>query len=618
MHKTENCWDGANTANDPRKKKREFAIPTNKINEQPVPTPFSQPKKLKSPRLRFGETVDARAYSIEDPPNRYEEDFMTECNKEPTQDWQRRFNIGMILRNNARHPDDPTPLPLWITESPDNYATLKRPLLETKTDLIYVYDTDYRCDPWDEPTIYEINKLSFKIQVPNPQAQPEETTVFPPPLSPFSKKTEPSPTVPVTVTSTPIDGENITCIEDKTLKGARNETTKRTHLFVLKTTTNCTSHSNDDKRRRNNGIPRRSRRHQKFIQHNKHSDFIPLMSAIALKKKKRMLFLPLDFNTTKIDALVDSGAYISAISEKDAEKFRQNASQCIVSKAPPPPFKAQYANAELEQPLATYTLRFKIEDYTFEETFIVMNQASFPIIGLAFPRKHAAILDTAQKTIDFPKIQITMALTDEMQKCNSKPITFKTEAKHTIPAHATRIIYASIPVSTEHPITETIQPLPQFDECSKLMVAPAKTTARDKKVAIKLANTTDFPYTIATDTKIAELQILKPEDTKMIRPVDIAAHNLLTQHDDVVPYINALMQVERPQDNEEKFWYPTPENPGNELEHSPIQKRILTELRELAELEKRDQSESEESRNKFFSLFKWTDSLITGKDRDSV
>ena len=44
MHKTENCWDGANAANDPRKRKREFNIPTNKIDEQPVPTTSSQAK----------------------------------------------------------------------------------------------------------------------------------------------------------------------------------------------------------------------------------------------------------------------------------------------------------------------------------------------------------------------------------------------------------------------------------------------------------------------------------------------------------------------------------------------------------------------------------------------
>ena len=77
------------------------------------------------------------------------EDFMTKCNEEPTQDWQRRWNVGMILRHNARHTDDPKPLPQWIIDSSDSYATLKRPLPESKADRIYIYDTDYRCDPRD-------------------------------------------------------------------------------------------------------------------------------------------------------------------------------------------------------------------------------------------------------------------------------------------------------------------------------------------------------------------------------------------------------------------------------------------------------------------------------------
>ena len=108
-----------------------------------------------------------------------------------------------------------------------------------------------------------------------------------------------------------------------------------------------------------------------------------------------------------------------------------------------PHFKKQYPNAELEHSLATFAMRSKIEDYTFEDADIIMTQTSFPIIGLAFLRKHAVILDTAQGTIDFdfPKIQITMALTDEMQKGNPKPITSKTESKHTIPAQSTRSIH---------------------------------------------------------------------------------------------------------------------------------------------------------------------------------
>ena len=123
----------------------------------------------------------------------------------------------MILRHNAQHPEDPTPLPQWITESPDNYATLKRPLPESRTERIYIYDRDYRCDPWDEPAIYDTNKLSFKIQVSNPQAQCTESTTFPSPPSPILKKTTQSSPIPVTTTSTPIDAENIICIEDKTI-----------------------------------------------------------------------------------------------------------------------------------------------------------------------------------------------------------------------------------------------------------------------------------------------------------------------------------------------------------------------------------------------------------------
>ena len=121
------------------------------------------------------------------------------------------------------------------------------------------------------------------------------------------------------------------------------------------------------------------------------------------------------------------------------------------------------------------------------------------------------------------------------------PIMIRTEEKHTIPAQATRIIHASITVSNDRPINGTIQPLPQFDENSKLNVASAKTTAR---VAIKIARTTDSPYTITLKTKLTELQTVKPEEPKSIRPVNLAAINLLNDHDDVVAYVNASMQVD--------------------------------------------------------------------------
>ena len=199
----------------------------------------------------------------------------------------------MILRHNARHPEDPTPLPQWITESPDNYATLKRPLPESKTERIYIYDRDYRCDPWDEPTIYDTNKLSFKIQVSNPQAHSTGITNFSSPPSPILKRTTPSPTVPVTVTSTPIDAENIICIEDKTI-WAHQERGKRENADPPVTppkTAPVTALTNDDVEITEcpSKLPEDLDAIKEFIQHDKNDDYISLMSAIALKKKKRML-----------------------------------------------------------------------------------------------------------------------------------------------------------------------------------------------------------------------------------------------------------------------------------------------------------------------------------------
>ena len=161
--------------------------PLIKLLNNPRP-PLHPSQKTKIAALRFRGKVDARAYTMKDASNRFEQDFMTECNEQPTQDWQRRWNVAMILRHNGRHQHDQKPLLEWITESPDNYAMLKRPLPESKSDRIYVYDIDDGCNPWDEPTIYNARTLSFlpfKIQVPNLQKHPETIPEIPSPLSPI-------------------------------------------------------------------------------------------------------------------------------------------------------------------------------------------------------------------------------------------------------------------------------------------------------------------------------------------------------------------------------------------------------------------------------------------------
>ena len=52
--------------------------------------------------------------------------------------------------------------------------------------------------------------------------------------------------------------------------------------------------------------------------------YMPLSSTIVLKRKKKMLYVPLDFeNGLTIDALVDSGAYVSAKAQKELDSIKQ-------------------------------------------------------------------------------------------------------------------------------------------------------------------------------------------------------------------------------------------------------------------------------------------------------
>ena len=203
-------------------------------------------------------------------------------------------------------------------------------------------------------------------------------------------------------------------------------------------------------------------------------------------------------------------------------------------------------------------------------------------------RNHQAVIDTANGTINFSHVEMTRAMGDEMKKCNPKPLQIVTDGIQTKPPQQTTTVNAIVVTTNTNDITGAIQPLPQFDETANIIVAPALASAHNKRISIRIVNLTEFPYTIKSHTKIAELQILKPEDTKQIRPIDTAALSILNDPDDTHMYVNELMKSNEHEPNEDSFLFPTPENPGNETEHTPIQRRILKEIRELIKREQLD------------------------------
>ena len=122
---------------------------------------------------------------------------------------------------------------------------------------------------------------------------------------------------------------------------------------------------------------------------------------------------------------------------------------------------------------------------------------------------------------------MTLAMTDEMKNCNPKPPQIMAERNQTLSPQQTTTVSAKVITTNTNDVTGTVQPLPQFDETATIIVAPALATVHNKRINIRIANLTDFPHAIKNHTKVADSQILKPEETKQIRPIDAAALKLL-------------------------------------------------------------------------------------------
>ena len=89
-------------------------------------------------------------------------------------------------------------------------------------------------------------------------------------------------------------------------------------------------------------------------------------------------------------------------------------------------------------------------------------------------------------------------------------------------------------------------------------------------------------YTINKNTQIAEFSVVTPEQSKFIKPVDMAILSMIPEGDpDLITYLPELLRTNKQDQQTNTFRFPTPENPGNTEVHTPIQTRILKELCDL-------------------------------------
>ena len=308
---------------------------------------------------------------------------------------------------------------------------------------------------------------------------------------------------------------------------------------------------------------------------------MPISSTIVLKWKEQMLYFPLDFKISlTIDALVDSRAYVSPIAQTELDKIKQQAPANIFKINDPPNFRIQVANGQLEKPISTVTPKFDIGNNTFAEHFVVMKNSAGPIIGLHFIRHNSVVIDTTHVLIHFP--HVTMQAKNAAIETNTKPQTVHIQDNTTVPPMTTKTIAAFVDHPSVWHTTGTVTPVGKFTEATSLLIFHSISTIIDKKTAVKITNTTESPCSIKKNTQIVEFSVVTPEQSKFIRPVDTAILSMTPESDtDLTTYLSEILGKNKPEQQSNTFWFPTPESPGKTEDHALIQTQILRELREI-------------------------------------
>ena len=350
----------------------------------------------------------------------------------------------------------------------------------------------------------------------------------------------------------------------------------------------------------------------------KYISYLPLTSTVVLKRKQKMLCVPLDFeNNLTVDALVDLEAFVSGIAQADLDTIKQKAPNNIIKIDEPPNFQIQVANGQLEKPLATATLKFEIGDITFAEHSVVMKKITGPLFGLHFMRNNSVVIDTTHGLIHFP--HLTMQVETASSETTIKPQPVITDEALTIPPTTTKTITAFIDHPSKWNTTSTVTPLEKFTETASLLISHSMSAKNDKRIAVRVTNTTESPYLIKRHTQLAEFSVVTPEQSKHIKPVDVAIFSMIPQgHRDLTAYLNELLRTNEPEQQNNTFWLPTSKNPGKPEDHTPRQTRIPKEMNEIKGMEKLNSDESTESRNKLLKRFNWTDTLLKGTEKQAI
>ena len=190
----------------------------------------------------------------------------------------------------------------------------------------------------------------------------------------------------------------------------------------------------------------------------------------------------------KVVALVNSVAYVSAISDNELQRFKQQTATKIFKTDDSKNFQRQVENGQLEKPTAITTRKADFGYNIFAEHFAVLENLTGPKFVLRFMRQKNVVIVKARGPIC--SSHFTTGVKNENYDTSVKPQNVISNDKLIFTPTATKTVISLINYPSEWTTTGVLNRSEKFTKTTRLLILQSMSSVRDKKVEVRVTKTT--------------------------------------------------------------------------------------------------------------------------------
>ena len=345
----------------------------------------------------------------------------------------------------------------------------------------------------------------------------------------------------------------------------------------------------------------------------------------------RPFFVNLIFSPQcKQRALIDTGAFCSAMSKSMFESILESSCSTICQKLDPPSYKVSVASRSKVEVLFQADIKFNLGNKKFTERFLILPDMNDILLGLPFLDKNNVVVDCKRRLLKFTDftffIHSLQNDTSDLKIQNRAKSKFPLVLQGNVilaPSAFHLVVVSCLNGHELRDVTGLIEPCKSFESKYDVSITSAIETSDDKgNLYLGLLNRSKVPVELSPNETVAEFEVVTPDQAKFIVPID---PKILSLTDDstcdslLSQTILASAQNEQtPTSNKSQFWFPTPESCQNPDALTGIEKQIYDSLMKFQQMERLNPNNSSEQEEKFLSQFSWSKSIVSNSERTQI